>query len=296
MEQLSVTVRGEDGVSRCYRFDETPISIGRSPECDISILHEAVPRHLCRVWLEEGGRRVRVEERPGLTNALELNGRAIEGGASGAHLSLRVGPIAISLSPSGTCAEKSSGRRPLRSRLIRSLPIVAATIAASLALIGFGPHRIRGTRAVDALPESLFAESVPMAPPPSGDAEADRSRASLSSSRAEEILSRASATNHERVEAILDLRIAASLFEAAGDKGAASACKRKAAKGADEIDRAWRRDRLALVRDLDTEDEDAISASASRLADYLSPSMGEPRRALLLLIEPPSRNEKEASR
>lgn len=279
MEQLSIAVRAPDGVERRYLFSRAPVLIGRSPDCDVSILHEAVPRHLCRVWPEDGGRRVRVEESPGLTNPLELGGRPVVGGASGERLELRVGPIGIAVGTaaavggSGGEGRRSGGRR-LRSA-IGAAGIAAAT--AALALLGAGPSREAGSP--DGLPESLF-EREPASPPTPPGGRVPGESARLVATGAGELLSRPAAPCADRVRAVAALRRAGAAFAGAGDRGAARACGAEADRAAAEIDRAWRLDRLALRRSLAAGDDRSAAAAAARLLDCLPASDEDGRRAL----------------
>jgi hypothetical protein len=272
MLALTVLVRAPGGLERRYRFPGGPILVGRTPDCDIAICHEAVPRHLCRAWLEEDGRRVRVEEFPGLTNALERNGRPVKGGVSGARLPLNVGPVELILC--GADAEPGvPGRGAGRIGARRALALAAAAVlVVALAVYAATADRSDGA-AADALPASLFPADVRAAAEAAAGAGVER--AALYASRAEEILGRKSANGAEIVAAVTALRRAASIFDQAGDAAGAQALRRRADATADALDRAWRRDRLALERALTGGDDRATADLARRLLGYL----GTERRA-----------------
>jgi hypothetical protein len=294
MDELSVTVRSPGGVERRYRFAETPITIGRSPDCDIAILHEAVPRHLCRVWLEDGGRRVRAEERPGLTNALEQNGRAIEGGVSGERLALRIGPIDLALCPVG--AGPAPDRGPGRRRALVALVAIAGGLLAAAWLFSLRGGAAGGAGVLASVPASVFDGLEPPRAPRPGDRSGRRERARLSESRGDELLARAGAAGRERVEAVRALREAAALYAAAADTAASKACALRAREAAEEIDRGWRRDRLALERGLAAGDEAEIARTAARLLDYLAPSQKAPFGTLSALAGPSRAHDRKAAR
>jgi hypothetical protein len=265
MEDLEIGVRTPDGVERRYRFSQFPVLVGRAPDCDISICHEAVPRHLCRVWLEDGGRLVRVEERPGLTNALSLGGRPIEGGVSGGLLRLDVGPIGLTAR-----AAQPARRWGATAKRRRVLLLVAAVAVAAALAIAATTTTGRGASAEQILPTTLFDRRVPesFATGPSARA-GNPERAALLRSRAVEVLGRRDVPMRDRVQAVRDLERAAALYAESDGGQSGAECAALAATHAGEIDRVWRRDRLALAQSLAADDAAAVSANAARLAGYL---------------------------
>ena len=134
MNEVAITVKEEGTPATSYRFSRFPIRVGRSDDCQLSIRHESIARHLCTIWLEEGGAVVRVEEHPNLTNPLRCNGGVLRGGISGASIDLSCGPVQMtveSLDAPPRREQHLHSRRPVA--LLVASAATLAVLAAALA-------------------------------------------------------------------------------------------------------------------------------------------------------------------
>jgi hypothetical protein len=263
MGAIAITVRLPNAAAKTYRFDETPLLIGRSPECALAICHEAVPRALCRIWSEERGRAVRVEALPGLTNPLTCNGRRLFDGATGPRLLLAVGPIELDVRPAAASTERAITRRPTR--------VLAVAAVALVGLLAIGLSTVRN--AAPAPPPggiALLPDDLPPAPP-TDHCEAHRDCAA----RAELLATRGRALLANPAAAVADLYRASRLLDRgarlATESGAPSSARLR--KDADHalslVTAAYRRERARLQRALELDDPIAAARSAARLRDLL---------------------------
>lgn len=268
--QIEVVLPGVPG--RSYRFSETPVLVGRAETCHLGVRHAAMPRELCRIWLENDGRRVRVEERPGLTNPLLAGGRPVRGGVSGPRLELTVGPVRLVAEPAGL--RQAGGRAHPRRRVLAGLGVLA--LVAGLALVlGSSP---RGT--VDPLAARLPSSPFPRTGEAGSGTGGDPGRAALLESRAAELLSRPEAAPADGIEAALLLRRAASLLPQ--DEARTVAARALALEAA--LAASYREQGLALERALARGDARAASQAAGELLSYLEHHEDAGARRRLALI------------
>lgn len=267
MGAIAITVKLPGEPTKAYRFEELPLLVGRSPTCGLSICHEAVPRRLCRIWLEDQGRAVRVEELPGLTNPLLCAGRPVRGGATGPGLALAIGPVAIEVRPAAAPAAARGDDR-FRARG----PLIGAAVAAGLLLLVglFVARPAVHPAAVAAL--ALPDDPLP-APPSAGCAEPAgcRERADLLASRARALLDDPAAPPSARIRAVGLLEHSASLSEGT-DPAVATARRTAAERAARELRQEYRRERAHLGRALQAGDRPAATAAAARLSGFLQPA------------------------
>ncbi len=259
MQDLHLRVSVPGAPERGYRFSETPVLVGRAETCHLCVRHAAVPRELCRVWLEDAGRLVRVEERPGLTNPLLCGGTPVRGGVGGSRLELSVGPVRFVAEPARF--REFRQRTDRRRRLVIALGILAATAGLAFSL-GRVPGREGAPAAID-LPADPIPEDAS-----SGDTMGGGSataRAVLLESRATDLLSGPDTKPADRIEALLDLR-RATLLLPPPEAG-------PVARRASELERAivagYREQSLALGRALARGDAETASRAAANLLSYL---------------------------
>ncbi|MFO8071755.1 MAG: hypothetical protein R6V85_07750 [Polyangia bacterium] len=263
MHELSITVRAPEAPARSYRFGEGPIRIGRSPRCQLSICHFAVPRELCRAWLESDSGKVRVEERPELTNPLLHRGRPVRGGVGGERLELSVGPVEIEIEPAGALAGTKSGSGRVRLKLLGGCALLAAALAGAT-LAG---NRAGNDRNGPALLEELPASPIPTVSRPACDeAEECKTRSDLLLSRAEELLGRGGPAG--RIEAAVLLRRASALLSQV-ERDRATGIEARADDLARGVEAAYRRAALQLERALAANEKKNAAAAAAVLAGYL---------------------------
>ncbi|HUT76286.1 MAG TPA: FHA domain-containing protein [Polyangia bacterium] len=274
MTDLTIHVILPDAPERAYRFTAMPVLVGRSATCHLSVRHGAMPRELCRLWLEDDGRRVRVEERSGLTNPLLRDGLPVRGGASGPRLSLAVGPVRLRAEPARyreAARTTGHGRRLLAA-------LGAVTVVAGLACLLGSARRATGEPGMPRLPGSPLPGDAGETGPDDGRPAA--ARAALLESRAAELLSGPDASPADRVEALLALRRAADLLP---EQDAAPLAHR-----ARELERTllagYREQSLALERALARGDRSAASRAATNLLSHLAHHEDDAARARLAAV------------
>ena len=272
MTELRITVSVPGEHPKTYLFSDTPVLIGRSPKCRLSICHEAVGRELCKAWIEGDGRSVRVEECPGLTNPLTMGSNPVRGGLVGKRLDLNVGPLSLSFRPSSsegnngtTSPEKGSTPR----RMLPALAVVA--ILGMGAVFALWPRAPSTARSVIDLPDS-----VPLYPNKSkpGRVTQPAQQAAILYSRAVELLSRNGAGPREKALAISLMFESADLLKLDGDSIEISQRRREAKDLKRALDLSYRKEVLALHRHLEKNDMSAASAVASTLLEYLDSGDG----------------------
>ncbi|MDD5305944.1 MAG: hypothetical protein PHU25_01360 [Deltaproteobacteria bacterium] len=273
--ELSVRVAVPGSREAVYRFAEPVVRVGRSDACHLSICHEAVPRELCRAWVEEGGGSVRVEERPGLRNPLMKGKRPVRGGVAGPVLHLSIGPVSLVFEPADPIHRPASSAKPgLRRAAFAGLAL--ATVACAVLLASDRLDRTPLSGPVDTLPATPFASPTRTSCPDVGECVVE---ARLSASRARELLSRPGATPGTGVAATRLLRDAATKLALAGASDATDV-----ATQADDLERrtlaAYRREVLALERALERGDEPAKGAAARNLIEFLGAG-DDPARTFL---------------
>jgi hypothetical protein len=274
MTDLSIHVVLPGALDRAYRFAAMPVLVGRSETCHLSVRHAAMPRELCRLWLEDDGRRVRVEERPGLTNPLLRDGVPVRGGASGPRLSLAVGPVRLVAEPARFCeAARTAGRGR---RLLAALGAVAAVAGLACAL--GSTTRAAGEPGLPRLPGSPLPGDADETGPDDGPRA--RARAALLESRAADILSNPDASPADRVAALLALRRAAILLP----EQDAAPLARRARELEGSLLAGYREQSLALERALARDDRIAASRAAANLLSYLTRHEDAAARARLAAI------------
>ena len=268
--RITVSVPGEH--PRTYLFGDTPVLIGRSPRCQLSICHEAVGRELCKAWIEGDGRSVRVEECPGLTNPLTMGSNPVRGGLVGKRLDLSVGPLSLSFAPSSSegnngTSSPEKGRTPRR---IAPILVVVAILGMS-AVFAFRPGAPSTTRSVVDLPDS-----VPLNPNKSkpGRVAEPAQQAAILYSRARELLSRNGAGPREKAIAAGLMLESADLLKLDGDSIETSRRQGEARDLKRALDLSYRKEVLALHRHLERNNMSAASAVASTLLEYLGSSDG----------------------
>ncbi len=262
MGELSITVSIPGSCSSTYQFSDPIVRIGRSPDCHLTISHEAVPRDLCSCWLEEEGNLVRVEERSGLTNPLLVDRKRVIGGISGAALTLQVGPVFLDIEPakSVTINRSSANRRSPRTVLIAALAVVAIGV-----MLLPTPDEKAGSIGPDVLPRSPLPE-VSVEPCPSSHGCKERS--DLLISRADALLDHAHPSPADQIRAIGLLTHAAELVRSTSKKTAERLSGRVAVLER-RVLAAYRREVLALMQALETGDSPRTAAAARNVAAYL---------------------------
>jgi len=260
MPELDIRVTLPGAPQRSYRFAEVPVLVGRSENCHLIVRHAAMPRELCRIWLEDDGRTVRAEERPGLTNRLLRGGLPVRGGTGGPRLELAVGPVKLLAEPARF--RGSPARMDGRRRALAGLGLLAALAGLTWSL-GSAP----------AGGDAPLMPELPQEPLPAGDAGArtagaavDPARAALLESRAADLLSRPDAGPAEQVQALLALRQAATLLP----EDRAGIVDRHADRLERALKAAYREQSLALERALTRGDAEAASRAARSLLAYLA--------------------------
>lgn len=263
MKELCVTVSVLGGQSTEYRFDEPVVRIGRSAECHLSICHEAVPRELCRAWLEGDGT-VRVEERPNLSNPLLCKGRRVVGGLSGDLLDLSVGPVQLKFSSSLVRPEKiPAGAR--KKKTVLAAGVAAVLLLASCIAVLVKPKPAARLSMPDLPDNPLSLEQSELC----DSTLTCREKGKMLATRAKEIAHRAGAGAAEKVRAASLLVRAGRLLAAAGDPSAREvALNAKAME--QEVVAAYRRQVLALRLAVERGDRAAAISIAQNVAGYLA--------------------------
>lgn len=265
MRELAVRVVLPGEPPRIYRFADPVIRIGRSPDCQLAICHEAVPRELCVAWLEDDGRTVHVEERAGLTNPLLHGNRLVRGGVSGERVELAVGPILLGLAPSAPGNHVFQASAPRRI----SRAAAAAALLAAVALFG-GAILVRGEKTSASRPDQLPEDPWCSAEVPAcGAPQACREQARLLATRAEEVLARPSGAPEDRVRAVLMLDRAERLA-AAGGAPDAGALQAKLAERRRAVTAEYRREAVALKQLVRAGSEPTATEQARRVLAYLA--------------------------
>jgi hypothetical protein len=263
-DDISVTVTAPGTSPRTYIFDEQPVEVGRAPECHVSICHEAVPRRLCSAWLEDGGRGVRVEERPGLTNPLMRGVRPIRGGIGGARLDLSVGPVGISFSPASArqAAEDSHFSLFAISKIgIGAILLLTLLLGASLAL---GPDDPAAVQPLPELPGSPFEKEADDL-----DERGNVHRADLLYTRARSMLEVRNPPPLALASAAVMLRRSALMLEGSKESALAGEIAREAAALLASVEQRYRKEVLDLRRFLKTGDLESAESSARVVAEFL---------------------------
>ncbi len=272
MTDLKITVSVPGEHSRTYLFGDTPVLIGRSPKCRLSICHEAVGRELCKAWIEGDGRSVRVEECPGLTNPLTMGSNPVRGGLVGKRLDLNVGPISLSFRP-----YKSRDNYGTTSSAKSSAPRRIASALAVMAILGLGAALSFWPRAPSTIHGAVdLPGSVPLPTPQSkpGRMAVPTEQAAILYSRAVELLARTGAGPREKAIAAGLMLESADLLELDGDSIETSQRRREAENLKRALDLSYRKEVLALHRHLEKSNMDAASSVASTLLEYLGSSGG----------------------
>ncbi|MCP4674923.1 MAG: hypothetical protein GY854_05325 [Deltaproteobacteria bacterium] len=281
MKELSVTVTFPGTPEATYRFREFPVRIGRLPECHLSICHESVPRDLCLVWLEDEGRTVRVEERPGLTNPLFVGRSLVAGGLSGDVVDLAVGPVKLKLASVERLADsKASGKgRQSWFQIIVALGLVVLGISV---FFGHGVGQKTDSDMSEMLPDEPFCGP---AKETCRSKEACDERARILVSRGRELLSRPGFSPSDQVRAAIFLERGARFYAAAGAP-VTSSIQREADEAKGKVASAYKRDVMKLRRSL-REDATAVARvnAARRVSSYLVECAGPGRRRLERFLE-----------
>lgn len=263
--RITVSVPGEH--PRTYLFGDTPVLIGRSPKCRLSICHEAVGRELCRAWIEGDGRSVRVEECPGLTNPLTMGSNPVRGGLVGKRLDLNVGPLSLSFRPSSSEDNDVAASSPKILAPRRIAPALAVVAILGLgAVFAFRPHAPSTTRNDIDLPDSVPLNPYKSKP---GQVAKPVQQAAILHSRAVELLSRTGAGPREKAIATGLMLESADLLKLDGDSIETSRRRKDAEDLKRALDLSYRKEVLALHRHLEKNNMSAASAVASTLLEYL---------------------------
>ncbi len=281
MKELSVTITFLGAPEATYRFREFPVRIGRLPECHLSICHESVPRDLCLVWLEDEGRTVRVEERPGLTNPLFVGRSLVTGGLSGDVVDLAIGPLKLKLASVERLADsKASGKR--------WQPWFRAMLALGLVVLGISVFLGRevgqktDSKVSEMLPDEPFCSPVKET---CESKEACDERARILVSRGRELLSRPGSSPSAEVRAAIFLERGARFYAAAGT-AVASGVQREADEAKGKVTSAYKRDVMKLRRLLGEDaTEGARVNAARRVSSYLVECDGPGRRRIERFLE-----------
>lgn len=266
LEDLCVKVLIPGMTEKRYRFGETPILVGRSIECHLAICHAAVPRELCKVWLEDEGRVVRVEACPGLTNPLIENGKEVVGGINGSNLVFKVGPVELSFCTGFHVGEdeREAGKQAKK----RLFKIILAVVL-SAGVIGFGlvPQRDKHPEVQLLLPESPFGSITPTLI--KKDNTENLSKARLLESRANELLSRRDGEVGSKVAAVRLLEQANGLLVHVGDLAQSRRLEVRLAKLKTQFEGEYRKEMLLLQGLIVQNNSKAASLCAKRLLAFL---------------------------
>lgn len=245
MDGITIEIQMDAGERGLYRFDEPVVRLGRGEECHLRLCHEAVPRRVCSVWVEDGGEAVCLEPYPGLSNPLRYRGGLVEGSLRGPRLEVSIGPMALSI-----CPTRGDEERGPRTRRGQGLWIAAGLAAVGLAgvVVALG---LRGaSRPSSAGPDlggALAASPLCPAPETScGEAASCAERARLAATRAEELLGRPGISAKQRVEAVQLLEQAVAWLARIGDPSWPA--WREQLEGAQRSVRHWHRGHVAAVR------------------------------------------------
>ncbi|MCP4606153.1 MAG: hypothetical protein GY847_37510 [Proteobacteria bacterium] len=268
MKELTIKVTFPGKREAIYRFKESPVRVGRSSECHLSICHEAVPRELCLAWLEDDGRTVRIEERPHLTNSL-LNGKSlVTGGVSGANVELTLGPLKLRFAPEENFIGVSGGQEQSpKQKQVRPFVLAAAGLAVFLAasLLIMKDRNVAHTNNFQLLPDDPFCQTI------EEHCELPVScleRARLLTTRARELLSKPLSSPSHEVSAASLFERAAQLYETIKAPEAIQT-RRKAARMKEQVRDAYRRDVVALRRSLKSAGSIDPVDMARRVSGYL---------------------------
>ncbi len=286
MKELFIRVSFPGRNEAIYRFRETPVRVGRSPECHLSICHQAVPRELCIAWLEEDGRTVRVEERPQLTNPLLKGKNLVTGGVSGKSIELTVGPLKLQFASEEGRIDVSNhkSRRPIRPVFFAIVGLALFSIAALSIFKDVGSHHQSGIRQ---LPDDPLCRTV------TEYCESPHScleRARLLATRARELLLRPGHLPINEIRAASLLGRAARLYES-GNAPEADDIRREATQIEDRVRDSYKRDVVALRRSLESGGPNHAGDIAKRVHSYLIDCDGPGRRWLSRLIASTNQNK-----
>ena len=282
MAELCINIRMPGMTDKRYRFGETPVLVGRSVECHLSICHEAIPRKLCKVWLEGEGRVVRVETCPGLTNPFLRDGRVVKDGVSGSHLIFNVGPIEIEFFTEYQ-AQKGVERPEKSSAKKRAVKLALIPFALGLILSASLLFQRENTRAPKvALPDSPFSNQTNI--PQKGDATELISKAKMMKSRAAEILSRRAESIELKVLAFKLMQRAHYLFKSVGNDKEAREVEERLNALRQQLEAAYRKDILRLHSFLASDDTREAAKCAKRLLIYLDDEFARSQNALRSII------------
>ena len=268
----------------CY-LDQPLALLGRGPECDVKIPHPAIPRRLCRVFLEKG--HLRLEEFPGLTNPLIASGKQpIHGGIAGPQLNLQVGPVALRLSKGERVQEAVDSADKMPRRRLSLFSIIGL-----LAICGLLAKAVAHDPGVDTSNQTVAAQ-LPESPlRPIDDTSCRKPanclrRASLLQSRAEDLLDSAAPLPGETIAAASLLGRRARFLKEAGSP-LAEAAGREATDLEASILAGYRLQRLALDRAVRRGDQDRASDAAKTLIHYLDHNDPAASRRLSRLVRKP---------
>ncbi len=270
MNELSITVTLDGEKDATYRFSESPVLVGRSPECHLNICHEAVPRELLSAWVEDDGKTVRLEERPGLTNRILVGKSIVDGGISGTRLDASVGPVSLRLEPAGVASPKSDAGGATR---IRFFALIAVAVVAIAGFVLFNKGiAAPGVVHKEALPETPFCEGRPVH---CASKDACLEMARLHRTRAEELLRRPSLSPNQQVRAATLLEDAASLYRGSDDAKAEEILLMANPIKERVID-TYQKERLTFLRLLEKKpvDRNKVERSARIIASYLGDCQG----------------------
>jgi hypothetical protein len=282
-KELSITVSFIGQKPVVYQFHKFPVRVGRSAKCDLAICHEAIPRELCLAWLEEDGSKVRIEERPGLTNPLKKGARTLNGGIEGRQVELSAGPVALAFAPASIITQHQH-RTSIR------LYLIASVVALCLLGITLNTHLGKTSKrlhSVDRLPSTpLCAVEAESCAKPESCIE----KARLLATRARAIIS--SHTNDEgsTVRAASMLHRAARLYSSVNHQEASSTAQEAASLSKAANDN-YNRDITVLRLALRNSSKLSARNAARRLLDQLKDCNGEFRPQLEELAASPARKE-----
>ncbi len=98
MPEFELILRKEDGLSERYALSPEGLTLGRSPDNDITLVDRLASRHHARIWAED--ETVLVEDL-GSRNGVEVNGRRVQRGEANSGDVIRVGDSAFEVKRSG---------------------------------------------------------------------------------------------------------------------------------------------------------------------------------------------------
>ncbi len=262
-DELAITLFTPGAGTRTYIFSEQPVVVGRSPQCHISICHQAVPRNLCSVWLEDMGKRVRVEENPGLTNPLLCSGVPVAGGVTGKRLDLSVGPIGLLVSPASRQREQGlTNAGP--SRLRKGILAGVALLAVAVLCISFQRETAEPGTPTPEIPATPFHHQQALSPP---DGLRTSEQADLLYSRAQALLDSRTGEPFARVRAA---KLMSQSVPFLADESGRHARREEAEALSREVESDYRKEVLEMRRSLEKGDEAAAAVRADHILSYLT--------------------------